>query len=208
MKKITLLLADDHLVVRMGLTSVLRFEKDLHVVAEAEDGKQAVELFLKHRPQVVVMDLRMPVMDGAEATAAIKAEAPDAHVLILTTFEDTEDIQRALNAGAQGALLKNSGQSELVKAIRTICAGGRYISKDIEQQMTSNPPLPTFTERQLEILHSVTRGLTNVDISKQLGISPNGVKAHLSAIFNKLGAADRAEATAIAIRKHLLKEEK
>jgi DNA-binding NarL/FixJ family response regulator len=130
-----------------------------------------------------------------------------ARILILTTFEDTEDIQRALRAGAQGALLKNSGQSELVKAIRTIHAGGRFISKEIELQMASNPPLPTFTERQLEILHSVTRGLTNVDISKQLGISPSGVKAHLSAIFNKLGVADRAEAAAIAVRKHLLREE-
>lgn len=207
MKKITLLLADDHLVVRMGLTSVLRFEKDVQVVGEAEDGRQAVELYRKHRPDLVIMDLRMPMMDGAEATAAIREEDPEARILILTTFEDTEDIQRALRAGAQGALLKNSGQSELVKAIRTIYAGGRFISKEIEQQMASNPPLPNFTERQLEILHSVTRGLTNVDISKQLGISPNGVKAHLSAIFNKLGAADRAEAVAIAIRKHLLREE-
>jgi two-component system NarL family response regulator len=207
MKKITLLLADDHLVVRMGLSSVLRFEKAVQVIAEAEDGRQAVELYRKHQPHVVIMDLRMPVMDGAEATAAIKEEFPEAHILILTTFEDTGDIQRALRAGAQGALLKNSGQSELVKAIRTIHAGGRFISKEIEQQMVSNPPLPNFTERQLEILHSVTRGLTNVDISKQLGISPSGVKAHLSAIFNKLGVADRAEAVAIAIRKHLLRDE-
>jgi two-component system, NarL family, response regulator len=206
MKKITLLLVDDHLVVRMGLTSVLRFEKDMQVVGEAEDGKQAIELYRKYRPDVVIMDLRMPIMDGAEATAAIKESYPGAHILILTTFEDTEDIQRALTAGAKGALLKNSGQSELVKAIRIIHAGGQFISKDVEQQMTSNPPLPDFTERQLEILHSVTRGLTNQDIATQLGISPSGVKAHLSAIFAKLGAADRAEAAAIAISKHLLRK--
>jgi len=151
------------------------------------------------------MDLRMPVLDGVEATHRICAEHPEVRVLILITFEDADGIAAALEAGAHGVLLKNSSQSDLACAIRRVCAGERVVAKEIEQQLMCDVPHVEFTERQLEVLHSVTRGLTNRDIAKQLNISPDGVKAHLSAIFNKLGASGRSEAIAIAMRKHLLK---
>ncbi len=205
MKPINVLIVDDHLVVRMGVAAVLRYEPDICIVGEAEDGDQAIAFCSALHPDVIIMDLRMPVLDGVEATQRICAEHPSVHVLILTTFEDADDIAAALEAGARGVLLKNSSQSDLARAIRRVYAGERVVAKEIEQQLACDVPHVEFTERQLEVLHSVTRGLTNRDIAKQLNISPDGVKAHLSAIFNKLGASGRSEAIAIAMRKHLLK---
>jgi len=205
MKQINVLIVDDHLVVRMGVAAVLRYESDISIMGEAEDGCQAVAFCQAAAPDVVIMDLRMPIMDGVEATQRICAENSSIHVLILTTFEDSDDIFAALEAGAHGVLLKNSLQPDLASAIRMIDAGERVVAKEIEQLLACNLPHVEFTERQLEVLHSVTRGLTNRDIAKQLNISPDGVKAHLSAIFTKLGASGRSEAIAIAMRKHLLK---
>lgn len=205
MKTINVLIVDDHLVVRMGVAAVLRYEPDICIIGEAEDGEQAITVCRASHPDVVIMDLRMPVLDGVEATQRICAEHPAIHVLVLTTFEDADGISAALEAGAHGVLLKNSSQSDLARAIRRVYAGERVVAKEIEQQLTCDMPHVEFTERQLEVLHSVTRGLTNRDIAKQLNISPDGVKSHLSAIFNKLGASGRSEAIAIAMRKHLLK---
>ena len=205
MRKIRLLVADDHAVVRMGLVSLLESEKDIEVVGEAGDGDAAVSTARKTTPDVVLMDLVMPKKDGADATAAIKAERPETKVLILTTFSDTDDIARALNAGADGALLKNSDYADVVTAIRSVAAGKKTVAPEIKKMLAENPPIPDLTERQTDVLTSMVRGLTNADIAKQFGITPDGVKFHITSILAKLGAANRAEAVAIALRKHLLK---
>ena len=205
MRKIRLLVADDHAVVRMGLVSLLESEKDIEVVGEAGDGDAAVSTARKTAPDVVLMDLVMPKKDGADATAAIKAERPETKVLILTTFSDTDDIARALNAGADGALLKNADYAEVIAAIRSVAAGKKTVAPEIKKMLAENPPIPDITERQTDVLTSMVRGLTNADIAKQFGITPDGVKFHITSILAKLGAANRSEAVAIALRKHLLK---
>ena len=205
-EKIRVMLADDHLVVRMGLASVLKFEKGIEVVAQVEDGKQALETWRKVRPDVTVMDLRMPVMDGIAATTAIRAENPEARILILTTYEEPHEIRRALDAGALGCLLKNASQTLLAKAIRDVHAGRPFIMPEIEARLRAQEQQPSLTERQLEILRLLARGLTNKDIARQFGITSDGVKAHLTALFAKLGVADRTEAVAVALRERLLRD--
>ena len=205
MKQKTVLLVDDHSLVRLGLAALLGYQKDLVVAGEAEDGEQAVMLARKIKPDIVVMDLMMPGMDGVEATRQIRAERPDAQILILTTFGTSADVARAIAAGAAGAVMKDASNDELLDAIRTVAGGGTAFSPEIEQIVREEPAPPELTRRQLDILHSVTRGLSNPDIAKQFGITVDGVKAHLNVIFAKLGAANRSEAITIALRRHLLK---
>ena len=205
MKTIRILLADDHSLIRMGLAALFKYQKDIKVVGEAEDGDEAVRLALRLKPDVVVMDLAMPVMDGATATARIREVLPETRVLILTSFGTSADLSRALAAGATGALNKDSGNDELLTAIRTVADGGRSVSDEIARLIEEEPAPPEFTERQLEVLHAVTRGLTNAEIGRQFGISADAVKQHVNAIFAKLGAANRTEAVTIALRKQLLK---
>lgn len=204
-KSIRVLIADDHLIVRMGLVTLLENTPGITVVGEAEDGNEAVRKALKSRPDVVIMDLMMPEKDGTAATAEIKAGAPEVHILLLTTFAASDTIAKALAAGASGAILKSAPRAKLLEAIRTVANGKQAIADDIRDILAEDPPAPELTARQAEILKSVTLGLTNRDIAIQLGICPTVVKEHLNAIFNKLGAANRAEAIAIALRKHLLK---
>ena len=205
MKKIRLLVADDHAVVRMGLVALLESESDIAVVGEAGDGEAAVAAARKTSPDVILMDLVMPKKDGADATAAIKAERPEVKILVLTTFSDTDDIARALNAGADGAMLKNSDYADVAAAIRKVAAGREAIAPEVKKMLAENPPLPELTDRQTDILTSMARGLTNADIARQFGITPDGVKFHITSILAKLGAANRSEAVAVALRKHLLK---
>ena len=205
MKQMKVLIVDDHSLVRMGLASLFGYQKDFVVAGEAEDGEQAVRLARETKPDVIVMDLMMPGMDGVEATRQIHAERPDARILILTTFGSSADVARAIAAGAAGALMKDASNDELLAAIRTVAGGGNAFSPEIEQIVKEEPTPPELTRRQLDILHSVTRGLSNPDIAKQFGITVDGVKAHLNVIFSKLGAANRSEAITIALRRHLLK---
>ena len=200
-----ILIADDHAVVRMGLASLLGTQDGLEVVGDAEDGEAAVAKALELKPDVIIMDLMMPKKDGAEATAEIHAALPDTKILILTTFGTSDGIANALNAGATGALMKNAPNAQLVEAIRTVANGGRAVSEEVERLMEEDPPVKALTPRQMEILESLTRGLTNQDIAKELGIREDRVKDHVNAIFARLGAANRTEAVAIALRKYLLK---
>ena len=203
--KIKVLIADDHSIVRMGLASLLNAEPDIEVIGEAENGDVAVTKARELNPDVVVMDLVMPQKDGSTATAEILDEFPQIKILLLTTFGTSDGIARALAAGASGALMKNTDFNEFVSSIRIVAAGGKAVSKEIEQLMADDPPVHDLTQRQKDILSSVVRGLTNADIAKQFTIRESSVKDHLTAIFTKLGAANRSEAISIALRKHLLK---
>ena len=204
-QKIKLLIADDHAIVRYGLNSLFSAQKDISVVGQAKNGEEAVRLALSERPDIVIMDLVMPKMDGAEATVEIKAKSPGTKVLLLTSFGSYEGVRRALEAGAEGALLKTAEDETLVPTIRRIFNGEKVISPDILRQMNDNPPLAQLTQRQLEILEGVARGLSNTDIAKMQGVSMPMVRDQLNVIYHKIGAANRAEAVAIAMRKHLLK---
>ncbi|MBQ3289876.1 MAG: response regulator transcription factor [Kiritimatiellae bacterium] len=203
--KIQVLLADDHTVVRSGIAAILSFESDIVVVGEAANGQEAVEMATELKPDVVVMDLAMPVMDGASATAKITASLSETHVIVLTSYGTSNDLVRALDAGAIGAVLKTVSGDGLVSAIRLAANGEEAIDPGITKMLKTEPAAITLTDRQREILTSVTRGLTNEDIAKQFGISANAVKHHLSAIFAKIGTANRAEAAAYAFKRHLTK---
>ena len=205
MNKIKVLIVDDHAVYRMGLIALLDTEPDIEVVGEAEDGKSALRKAAKLSPDVVVMDLMMPVMDGITATREFHQQLPSAKILILTTSTTSDDLANALKNGAAGAITKSDATSKLLSAIRTVAAGRKSVSCEIKRLIADDPPLPELSQRQLEILQSITRGLTTPDIAKQLGISAESIKMHTSILFTKLGAANRSEAVAIALRKHLLK---
>ena len=205
MTKIKVLIADDHMIVRLGLSALFSHEKDITVVGEAEDGLQAVDLVKRIRPDIVVLDLMMPGLDGVTATRKIKETTPDTGVLILTSYSTSDGISHALNAGADGAVLKTSDDSILLTAIRTIAAGERFVSPEIQNLLAVDPPTKELSPRQKDVLNSMIRGLTNKDIALQLGIGEGRVEAHINAIFSKINAANRTEAVAIALRKHLLK---
>ena len=205
MTKTTLFLIDDHAVMRMGLVSLLRTCKELEVVGDAGDGASGIVRALKLRPQVIIMDLAMPRLNGVETTRRLLAEWPDAKVLILTTFGTSDGLTEALNAGARGVILKSAELKELRQAIATVASGDRYVSEEIEQLMTDDPPVEPLSPRQTEILRLLVRGLSNTEIAKALGISLDMVREHTSVVFRKLGAANRTEAVAIALRKQLLK---
>ena len=203
--KIRVLIADDHAMVRMGLASLLGTEPDIGVVGEAEDGEDAVKKAVSLKPDVVIMDLVMPKMDGAEATARIMNILPQTKIILLTTYGSANGVASALAAGAAGAMMKNADFDELASAIRKVASGEKAVSSEIERFIREDPPVTNLTKRQGEILAAVVRGLTNDDIAKQFSIQRSSVKDHLTAIFEKLGAANRAEAISIALRKHLLR---
>ena len=203
--KIKILLADDHLIVRMGLRTILSIEDDFFVCGEAASGTEAIREALRLKPDVVLMDLMMPKMNGVEATAEIVKNAPTTHVLILTTYATSDLLRSAFDAGASGALVKDSSRSLLAKAIRETAAGRRFISPDIQSGLDAPTGSIAFSDRQLKILRLVAKGFNNKEIAEFVGISRDTVKASLKTIFARLGAASRAEAVALAIRERLLK---
>lgn len=204
---IRILLADDHHLMRLGLASLLGFEDDMQICGIAEDGKQAVEAYRQHHPDVVLMDLRLPLMDGAEATRAIRAEFPAAKVLILSTFDADQDIRRAIQAGAAGYLVKNASPDELVAAIHAIHRGETVYTREIQARLGEIQSDVDLSARQMEVLGWLTKGLTNKEIGGLMGISEDGVKAHLKNIYQRLHAADRTEAVAVAIQRGYIRDE-
>ena len=203
MEKTRVLLVDDHTVMRIALASLLGTCGEIEVVGDASDGAGGVAAALKLRPDVIVMDLLMPEVDGAEATGRILQEWPDAKVLVLTTLGTSDVFAKAFECGANGAIMKSADLPELRTAIATIAAGKRYLSPEVEQILSDDPPAPQLSRRQLEILKLAARGYSNTDISSAIGISAPVVNEHLRAAFAKLGAANRTEAVAIAIRRRL-----
>ena len=199
MKKTRILIADDHLVVRMGLAAIIDCENDLSVAGEAEDGAKAVELATALKPDVVVMDLMMPRMNGVDATAAITRECPDTKVLVLTTFSDSGDVRRALDAGASGAIVKDTSYDGLIAAIRTVSAGGNVLSSEIEGVISAKADAPKLSTRQIEILRLAAKGLSYGEISRLLNIGIDCVKSHMRTAFARLDASTRSEAVAKAL---------
>ena len=202
--KIKVLIADDHAIVRLGLSALLSSKKDIEVVGQSRNGEAVVHDTLRLSPDVVIMDLMMPKMDGIAATAEIKARRPETKIIILTTFATSDGIIRALEAGATGAILKNAENNSLVTMIRKVAAGESVVAPDVEALLQKDPPVAKLTLRQTEVLESLCRGLTNKDIAKQFNISDRSVAEHVEAILAKIGASNRTEAAVIALRKHLL----
>ena len=205
MQKIKVFIVDDHAILRKGHTSLLNQEDDFEVVGDAPDGQTAVLQVKKVAPDVVITDLSMPGMDGAETARRIRETTPSAKILILTTFGTSDGISRALDMGADGAIMKSADFPDLVNAIRAITRNDRYIAPDIQEILDSDPPLPALSDRQTDILQALGKGLTNKEIAKLLSISLPVVKEHVNLLFAKMGVANRTEAVAIALRKHLLR---
>ena len=204
MNKTKILIVDDHAVVRLGLASLFGTQADMQVVGVAEDG-EAVRLAVEKRPDVIVMDFAMPRMNGYEAMMELRQRLPSAKVLMLTSYVAADGVAKAVNAGVEGMLTKSDDDSALIPAVRRIAAGERVIPPEIERYLQDNPPLPELSPRQNAILDAMTRGLTNHDMAVLLGIRDDSVAKYIKTLMNKIGAANRAEAVAIALRKHLLK---
>lgn len=202
---IRILIADDHTVVRTGLAALIDTIPGMTVVGEACNGDEAVCMAVKLKPDVIIMDLMMPKKDGAAATEELHRLAPETRVLLLTSFATSDGISRAIDAGATGAVMKDSPNDVLIDAVRTVASGGEAISAEIKRLIASDPPVQSLTPRQEEVLQSMMRGLTNKDIARQLSISEDRVEQHVRTLLTKLGAANRTEAVALAFRKHLLK---
>lgn len=201
---IRLLVVDDHQAFRMGLVAIVDESPDLVVVAEAGTGAQAVELCRNHRPDVVLMDLRLPGLSGVEATIAIRKEFPNCRVIVITTFDGDEDIYRALQSGAQGYLLKDMSKEELVEAIRKVHAGGHHIPPNVASRLAARVARPELTQREVEVLKLITKGKSNKEIGAILDITEDTVKGHLKSVFGKLGVSDRTQAAISALQHGIL----
>ena len=205
MDKIKILIVDDHAIVRMGLASLLGTRPEYEVVGDAGNGETALRKAARLKPDVILLDMVMPGMDGAETTRRLVENNPQSRILILTSYGTSDGIARALEAGALGAVIKTLDFKDLVKAIQSVAAGRKYVSDEIQEMLANSEPISDLSPRQNEILQCLARGLNNADIAAQLGISRSVVKEHEMALYAKIGAANRTEAVTIALRKHLLK---
>ena len=201
---IRVMTVDDHPIFRDGLTALLAFYKDFELVAEASDGAQAVALFRTHRPDVTLMDLSMPVMGGAQATEAITAEFPDAHIIALTTYEGDADIHRALEAGARGYLLKDALRNQVADAIRSVHRGGRVVPPTVAQKLAEFTPRIELTDREREVLALMAKGQSNKEIADSIGRTEATVKVHVLHILSKLDVDDRTAAVTVALKRGMI----
>lgn len=205
MDKIRVLIVDDHAIVRMGMVALLNAQPNMEAVGEAKNGELGVKSALKLKPDVIVMDILMPVKNGVEATREIMAALPDAKILILTTSTSANDLSAALKAGAMGMIPKTTSNATLLSAVKSVAAGKRTVASEINEIIAGDPPILDLTEHQLDMLTSIVRGFTNTEIAKQFGVSENTIRKATSAIFAKLGVANRTEAASVAISKQLVK---
>jgi two-component system NarL family response regulator len=202
--KIRIIVVDDQAVVRQGFVALINTVADMEVIAEGTNGREAVELYRRHRPDVLLTDLRMPVMGGVEAIGVIKREWPEARVIVLTAFDGDEDIYRSLQAGAQGYLLKDMFFEELESAIRTVHAGGRRIPGVVAERLAERVGGSDLTGRELEVLRLIVAGRSNKEIGAALKISEATVKSHVNSILGKLGVNDRTQAATTALQRGLV----
>jgi DNA-binding NarL/FixJ family response regulator len=201
---IRVLCVDDHPLVRKGIASILANEADMELVGEANNGLEAVELFKEYKPDVVLMDLRMPELDGTSATRMIRQEAPDAKIIALTSYDGDQDIYRALEAGVRGCILKEMVHTEVVRAIRTVHSGKRLMPQEVAERLSEYFPQVALTPREVEVLGLVAKGMANKEIATRLGTASGTVKMHIQNILAKLGASDRTHAVTIAMERGIL----
>jgi len=198
------LVADDHFIVRSGLVALIDSEPDMKVVAQATDGMQALEAFGRHRPDITLLDLRMPLRSGTQVIETIRREFPAARILVLTAYNGDEDIHKAIAAGARGYLLKSSTGDDLIPAIRAIAAGGRWIPRDVASRLAVRKEDEALTPREIEVLREIAKGRANKEIASNLAISENTVKDHLKNILGKLHVAARTEAVTAAVQRGII----
>ncbi|MFQ4136695.1 response regulator [Nodosilinea sp. PGN35] len=201
---IRVLIADDHAIFRQGLATIINRDPEMQVIAQAENGEQAIALFEEHQPDVTLMDLRMPEVAGVAAIGAICAAAKSARIIVLTTYDSDEDIYRGLQAGAKGYLLKETEPDELLNAIRTVHRGQQYIPPDVGAKLAQRLSNPELSERELEVLRSLAQGMSNADISTALSIGEGTVKSHVNRILNKLDVSDRTQAVIVAVKRGIV----
>ncbi|MBV9385070.1 MAG: response regulator transcription factor [Chroococcidiopsidaceae cyanobacterium CP_BM_ER_R8_30] len=202
--KIRVLIVDDHSLVTEGLANIINYNPEMTVVAQAEDGQRAINLYREHQPDITLMDLRMPAMGGVEAITAICAEFKSARIIVLTTYDGDEDIYRGLQAGAQGYLLKDAKPNELLSAIRMVHSGQQYVSPTVGRKLVERMNNPVLSERELDVLRLMAQGLSNQDIGTALNIGESTVKSHVTRILNKLGVSDRTQAVIVAVKRGLV----
>jgi two-component system, NarL family, response regulator len=202
--EIRVLIVDDHSLVAEGLANIINYDPEMTVVAQAEDGQQAIARYREHQPDVTLMDLRMPGMGGVEAITAICAEFKSARIIVLTTYDGDEDIYRGLQAGAQGYLLKDAKPSELLNAIRLVHSGQQYVSLTVASKLVGRMNNPVLSERELEVLRLIAQGLSNQDIGTALHIGESTVKSHVTHILTKLGVSDRTQAVIVSVKRGLV----
>jgi DNA-binding NarL/FixJ family response regulator len=201
---IRILAVDDHPLVRQGIAGFLAVQRDMTLVAEAANGREAIQQFRTHRPDVTLMDLQMPAMNGIDALIAIRAEFNDAKIIVLTTYEGDTHILRALKAGAQGYLLKNTLHSDLLQTIRTVHAGKRSLSPEASLQIAQHVSDETLTPAELLVLRLIATGKANKEIAGDLGVTEDTVKGRVKSILSKLDANDRAHAAIIAVKRGII----
>jgi len=201
---IQVLIADDHAIFRQGLATIINRDPEMQVIAQAENGEQAIALFEAHQPDVTLMDLRMPEMEGVAAISAICAIAKSARIIVLTTYDSDEDIYRGLQAGAKGYLLKETEPDELLNAIRTVYRGQQYIPPDVGAKLAQRLSNPELSERELEVLRSLAQGMSNAEIAAALSIGEGTVKSHVNRILNKLDVGDRTQAVIVAVKRGIV----
>ncbi len=201
---IRILVVDDHHIVRQGLVALLTTAPDVRVVGEASDGLEAIDMFLRHRPDIVLMDLRLPKMGGVDAIAQIRQHNPQARVIVLTTFDGDEDIYRALQAGARGYLLKGMSTAELMDAIRSVHAGKSRIPAPVAERLAERMSGSELTARELDVLRSIVAGRSNKEIASHLNISEATVKTHINSLLSKMGVTDRTQAATTALQRGIV----
>ncbi|BAY50522.1 two component transcriptional regulator, LuxR family protein (plasmid) [Scytonema sp. HK-05] len=201
---IRVLIVDDHSIVRQGLATIINRDPEMTVIAQAEDGQQAIECFREFRPDVTLMDLRMPQVGGVEAISTICAEFEPARIIVLTTYDGDEDIYRGLHAGAQGYLLKDAKSNELLSAIRTVHRGQQYIPSSVGAKLVQRMSNPELSERELEVLRLMAQGMSNIEIGTALSIGESTVKSHVNRILSKLGVNDRTQAVIVGVRRGIV----
>lgn len=201
---IRILVAEDHLVARVGVSTIVNLQPDMIVVAEAANGQQAIELYRTHLPDVTLLDLRMPILSGIEAAAAIHREYPRARLIALTTYGGDEDIRRALHAGVQAYLMKDILHDELLKAIRAVHDGQTYLPASVAAALAAQLPRPDLSARELQVLELIVAGLANKQIAYTLNIAEYTVKNHVKNILDKLAVQDRTQAATAAIQRGII----